>query len=345
MSVQRSRPLVLLVDDSPTQARRAAQALEAAGFRVQLANNGREALEKARQWRPNVIVSDILMPVMDGFALCRELRRDAVVGDTPLVLHTLTYVDTKDEEFALALGATRFVLKPADPADLVDEVREALSTGHVRDRAAPTVDNEAFLRGYSERLAAKLEDKVTELEATNAWLADQHQETTAARDRLALLLSVSQLAASSLDLNVVLGRVVEGIVKALGVTYCRICLLDPAAERLVFQAAYPIRALHWEPAINRHLDLSRAPVHRAVLAARTPRLLSILAGADVPGRRGDRRDASRRGAQLGPESGDRRADRACPGDGRAGHGRHPERPPPSRPGGGRARGARPQRGA
>ena len=115
MSVQRSRSLVLLVDDSPTQARRAAQALEAAGFRVRLANNGREALEKARQWRPNVIVSDILIPVMDGFALSRELRRDDAIGDIPIVLHTLTYVDTKDEEFALALGATRFVLKPARP--------------------------------------------------------------------------------------------------------------------------------------------------------------------------------------------------------------------------------------
>src|SRR5690349_16150129 len=159
MTVQRTRSVVLLVDDSPTQARRAAQALEAAGFRVQLANNGREALEKARYWRPDVIVSDILMPVMDGFALCREVRRDAAVGDVPIVLHTITYIDAKDEEFARALGATRFVLKPTDPADLVDEVREALATGHVTDQAAPTVDNEAFLQGYSERLAAKLEDK------------------------------------------------------------------------------------------------------------------------------------------------------------------------------------------
>src|SRR5687767_9170423 len=105
MTVQRTRALVLLVDDSPTQARRAAQALEAAGFRVQLASNGREALEKARQWKPDVIVSDILMPIMDGFALCREVRRDSTVGEIPIVLHTITYVDSKDEEFALALGA------------------------------------------------------------------------------------------------------------------------------------------------------------------------------------------------------------------------------------------------
>jgi two-component system, sensor histidine kinase and response regulator len=179
MTVQRSRSLVLLVDDSPTQSRRASLALEAAGFRVQLASNGREALEKARHWRPNVIVSDILMPVMDGFTLCREVRRDDIVCDVPVVLHTLTFVDSKDEEFALALGATSFVLKPSDPADLVDEVRRALSSGHVQNQSTPTVDNEAFLQGYSERLAAKLEEKVTELEDANQLLEQRVRDRTA----------------------------------------------------------------------------------------------------------------------------------------------------------------------
>jgi signal transduction histidine kinase len=178
MTVQRSRSLVLLVDDSPTQARRTSLVLEAAGFRVQLANNGREALEKARRWRPDVIVSDILMPVMDGFSLCREVRKDTEVGEVPIVLHTLTYVDSKDEELALAVGATRFVLKSSDPADLVDEVKQALAGGHARDQAAETLDNEAFLRGYSERLAAKLEDKVTELEAANQRLEQRVRERT-----------------------------------------------------------------------------------------------------------------------------------------------------------------------
>jgi signal transduction histidine kinase len=175
-TVQRSRSLVLLVDDSPTQARRASLVLEAAGFRVQVATNGREALEKARRWHPDVIVSDILMPVMDGFSLCREVRKDSEVGAVPIVLHTLTYVDSKDEELALAVGATRFVLKSSDPADLVEEVKQALAGGHTRDQTAAVLDNEAFLQGYSERLAAKLEDKVTELEAANQQLEAANQQ-------------------------------------------------------------------------------------------------------------------------------------------------------------------------
>src|SRR6266702_471088 len=86
IDVPRARALVLLVDDSPTQGQRAAQALEAAGFRVRRATNGREAMDEARRWHPDVIVSDVLMPIMDGFALCREVRRDEALKMVPLVL-------------------------------------------------------------------------------------------------------------------------------------------------------------------------------------------------------------------------------------------------------------------
>jgi diguanylate cyclase (GGDEF)-like protein/PAS domain S-box-containing protein len=165
MELARTRALVLLVDDSPTQARRSVQALEAGGFRVRLASNGREALEDARRWRPDVIVSDVLMPVMDGFALCREVRREQALARVPIVLHTMTFLDRRDEEFALGLGATRFVLKPTDAADLVAEVRAALSAGPAPvSPPSGTVEDNIFLQGYSERLAAKLEEKVAELE-------------------------------------------------------------------------------------------------------------------------------------------------------------------------------------
>src|SRR5919201_2977362 len=118
MELARTRPLVLLVDDSPTQAQVWVQALEAGGFRVRVATNGREALDQARRWRPDVIVSDVLMPVMDGFALCRQVRREPALAHVPVVLHTMTFLDRRDEEFALGLGATAFVLKPTNPSDL-----------------------------------------------------------------------------------------------------------------------------------------------------------------------------------------------------------------------------------
>jgi len=176
MQVGRTRSVVLVVDDSATQGQRSAQELEAAGFRVRTAVNGRDALEQARRWRPDVIVSDVLMPVMDGFALCREVRRDQTLAHVPLILHTMTYLDPRDEEFALGLGATRFVLKPSDPRQLVAEVYAALGTGHTPIASATAVDEQAFLKGYSERLAAKLEDKVAELEHAYRELEFQSQE-------------------------------------------------------------------------------------------------------------------------------------------------------------------------
>lgn len=176
MEVSRTRALVLLVDDSPTQGQRSAHALEAAGYRVRLASNGRDALEQTRRWRPDVIVSDVLMPVMDGFALCRELRRDTDLARVPLILHTMTYIDQRDEEFALGLGATRFVLKPSDPTQLVEEVRAALATAHLPKTPIGAVNDDAFLKGYSQRLAAKLEDKVLELEQAYRELELQTQE-------------------------------------------------------------------------------------------------------------------------------------------------------------------------
>ena len=177
VELARTRALVLLVDDSPTQALRWAEALENAGFRVRQASNGREALEDALRWRPDVIVSDVLMPVMDGFALCREVRREPALAHVPIVLHTMTFVDPRDEEFALGLGATRFVLKPTLPADLVTEVRAALSaTPASISPPASTDEDNAFLQGYNQRLAAKLEEKVAELEDAYHRLEQQSRQ-------------------------------------------------------------------------------------------------------------------------------------------------------------------------
>lgn len=275
LSRTRTRALILVADDSITQARRSAQALEAAGFRVQLAENGREALERARRWRPDVIVSDILMPVMDGFALCREARRDPLLADVPIVLHTITFVDTKDEAFARAIGATRFLTKPSDPEDLVREVRGVLATGHVADTPAIAFDEGAFLEGYSERLVAKLEEKIANLESTNQQLERQNQQMVAAHDRLALLLEISQLAASSLDIDVLLDRLVGRLVTALHVTFCRISLVDESEQRLIIRAARAIRVSDWEPGVGHAIPLPEAPVHRAVMAIGESRVVRL----------------------------------------------------------------------
>ena len=160
---------ILIVDDHEQNRYQLDVLLRASGHEVVLASNGAEALEAARGRPPDVIVSDILMPVMDGFALCRAWRADDRLRSVPFVFYTATYTDGRDRDFALSLGADRFLVKPEDPevflqtvAEVVRDVRSA--PPHAPADAPPPPDESAFLQQYNAALVRKLEAKMQELE-------------------------------------------------------------------------------------------------------------------------------------------------------------------------------------
>jgi PAS domain S-box-containing protein len=105
------------------------------------------------------------MPVMDGFQLCHEWMRDDRLKDVPFVFYTATYADPKDEEFALGLGAERFIVKPQEQAVFLGMVEEIIS-GHKAARLAapcePQRDEAVYFREYNETLIRKLEDKLVQ---------------------------------------------------------------------------------------------------------------------------------------------------------------------------------------
>jgi signal transduction histidine kinase len=108
---QQGSALILIVDDSPTQAKLLEQVLAAHGYQVCVARNGSEALEEVLSRRPDLIISDILMPEMDGFELCRRVRAIDAVKETPIIL--LTHLnDPVDVLHSLEAGANYFVSKP-----------------------------------------------------------------------------------------------------------------------------------------------------------------------------------------------------------------------------------------
>jgi PAS domain S-box-containing protein len=141
--------------------------LEGNGYEVVSAANGAEALEKAKRLAPDMIISDILMPVMDGFQLCREVKGDDELKDTLFVFYTATYTDEKDEEFAYKLGADKFIQKPAEPDEFIRVIQDVIKDakeGKTRPKKPALKEEKEVFKLYSERLVRKLEKKMLELE-------------------------------------------------------------------------------------------------------------------------------------------------------------------------------------
>ena len=160
---------ILIVDDNKENLYFLQTLLSGNGFKVVSASNGKEALEKLRSDKFDLIISDILMPVMDGFRLCRECNADAELKSIPFVFYTATYTEAKDEELALKMGAERFIRKPADPEEFIKIIRLVIAESEEGKiiHAEPSEEaEEVTFKLYNERLVRKLEKKMLELEAS-----------------------------------------------------------------------------------------------------------------------------------------------------------------------------------
>jgi PAS domain S-box-containing protein len=166
---------ILVVDDKEENQYLLQVLLAGNGYAVELAAHGAEALAKARQHPPDLIIADILMPVMDGFCLCREWKQDEQLKLIPFVFYTATYTDDRDREFALSLGAERFLVKPVEPESLMVIIREltekvplsAVASSLRLPVEAPAEQETVYLKQYNQVLVRKLEDKMAQLEVAN----------------------------------------------------------------------------------------------------------------------------------------------------------------------------------
>ncbi|MDA8192799.1 MAG: EAL domain-containing response regulator [Thermaerobacter sp.] len=122
---------VLVVEDSPTQAERLRVLLEDEGYRVTVSNNGREGLERVRADLPDLVISDVLMPELDGFSFCQAVKSDEVTRRIPIVLLT-TENSPLDVIIGLERGADNFITKPYDPQYLLETVAQILKDRRLR---------------------------------------------------------------------------------------------------------------------------------------------------------------------------------------------------------------------
>jgi CheY-like chemotaxis protein len=152
---------LLIVEDIPDILTLLKATLEFKGYRVATARDGEEALEAIEKERPAVIVTDILMPKMDGFSLVHRLRIDPKTRDIPVIFLSATYVAPEDKAFALTLGVTRFIEKPVNFDEFLPTIAELVKAGGTN--AQEPLDENLFYEGYRKRLETKLLHKNTQI--------------------------------------------------------------------------------------------------------------------------------------------------------------------------------------
>ena len=169
---------ILIVDDNAEDLAILYHYLKHFASQVLEASDGAEGLAIALRERPDLIIADALMPKVDGFELLREVRLSKELCETPFIFYSAVYTGSKDKELALALGANAFIAKPLDASEFQQQLRHLLKNLD-RTRAGQQnillEENETYLREYSRVVAARLERKVRELEATNLVLAESEK--------------------------------------------------------------------------------------------------------------------------------------------------------------------------
>lgn len=176
---------LLVVEDIPDILNLLDTTLKFKGYRVVTARDGQEALEIIQKEHPALIITDILMPKMDGFNLVHKLRIDPETRKIPVIFLSATYVAPEDKAFAVDIGVTHFIEKPVDLNDFLPLVAQLLEQGVPATQEPLTDPN--FYVGYRRRLEAKLEQKHKQIARAESLL-----ETIAEEERPDFLASLQR---------------------------------------------------------------------------------------------------------------------------------------------------------
>jgi signal transduction histidine kinase len=168
---------ILSVDDNPTNRKLLRALLESEGHAIVDASDGVEALSVLESNEVDVVISDILMPNMDGYKLCYEIRHSERLGHLPFIAYTSTYISPSDERLALEVGADKYLRKPAQAQALVDLLYE-FETDPVyrRRRSVPTEQEQHVMKAYSQVLVDKLQERNAELEVARVEIMKMNED-------------------------------------------------------------------------------------------------------------------------------------------------------------------------
>jgi diguanylate cyclase (GGDEF)-like protein/PAS domain S-box-containing protein len=156
---------ILIIEDNHDTRNVLREILRSAGYEVAVARDGEEGLRMVISDQPSLVITDILMPGVDGFRFLSDVRKDARFKDLPVIFYTGNYLDKEDEQLARNLGVSKFLTKPLSPQAIiavVNELLEGKEKNHATQEPLSSLDEPMFLRLHNERLVTKLKQKIIE---------------------------------------------------------------------------------------------------------------------------------------------------------------------------------------
>jgi two-component system sensor histidine kinase/response regulator len=178
---------ILIVEDSPTQAERLRRLIQSKSYRVRVAGNGRLALAMLREHKPHLVLSDIIMPEMDGYELCRAIKADESLSQIPVILVTALN-DAKDIIRGIECGADNFVRKPYSEEYLLSRISHMLVNQKLRER--PDTDGIALYLGEQKHFIHAGRQQILDLLISTYEQAVQVNGELQARERQVIELNM-----------------------------------------------------------------------------------------------------------------------------------------------------------
>jgi DNA-binding response OmpR family regulator len=197
---------LLVVEDIPDILKLLEATLTFKGHRVITARNGEEALEAIEQEHPALVITDILMPKMDGFSLVHRLRINPETRNIPVVFLSATYVAPEDKAFALTIGVTLFIEKPVALDRFVPIIEKILKQG--MHATTETINELDFYEGYRKRLETKLNQKNIQIARDERLL-----ETLSEEEKLSFQASLHQGINERQEIKLLLEQIREQLEK------------------------------------------------------------------------------------------------------------------------------------
>lgn len=214
-------PKILIVDDQAPNRKYLSLLLNERGYEVVEASHGAEGLEVTRRERPDLVITDLAMPVMDGYEFVRRLRGEREIASTRVIFYSATYLESEATKLAEAGGVSFMLTKPSEPEEMLRAVERTLGREAPPVRAVePEQFNSEHLQLVTNKLVAKLE------------------ETEAANHRLEAQYAVARVLAEAPSVEEAIQRILRAVCENLGWEYSEFCRMNEAGEALVCDLAW-----------------------------------------------------------------------------------------------------------